>query len=238
MFWTIFEVFARPDLLTRVRDISQSAYVTRDQKSESVQLGNNPLLQSIFAETTRLRVAGIISRIPKGGDYQLGEWSIPEGSVLALSSCTGAMNKDIWNEGTAEEPHPLDSFWGERFLTYSNKPDSGPLRKKKITPTTENKQSATPVSTQEKPSDEPVFSLSGLNGAYLPFGGGAGSCPGRHFARQEVVSTLAILVRHFDIELRVRENWTPRMDTSFFPTGVLPPADKVPFRIRRRQLSE
>lgn len=237
MFWTVFEVFARPELLSRVRDIAQSAHDTRTQKSESIQLGNNPLLQSLFAETTRLRVAGIIARVPTGGDYQLGEWSIREGSILALSSCTGAMNKNVWNAGTAEEPHPLEDFWDERFLIYPDKPNSGPLRKSKGAAGIENQQSATPSSsTQGKPSHEPTFSLRGLNGAYIPFGGGAGICPGRHFARQEVLATLSILALRFDIQLHVRKGWTPKMDAAFFPIGVLPPADKVPFRIRRRQL--
>ena len=229
-FWTIFEVFARPDLLSRVRGIAQSSADTRLDESESIKLGKNPLLQSMFTEITRLRVVGIIPRMPVGGDYQLGRWSVPAGSILGLSSRTGAMNKDVWNTGTAEEPHPLDGFWEERFLVYSDKPFSGPLRKGK------QAGNGSP-SPQKGAPDQPTFSTAGLNGAYLPFGGGPGICPGRHFARQEVLTTLAVLALRFDVELQVKECWQPRMNTAFFPIGSLPPANKVPFRIRRRVTS-
>ncbi|MCJ1468680.1 hypothetical protein MMC07_007309 [Pseudocyphellaria aurata] len=225
---------ASEDLGFLFADIAQSAHDTKTQKSESIQLGNNPLLQSLFAETTRLRVANVLPRIPTGGDYQLGEWSIPKGSILALSACTGAMNKDVWNAGTAEEPHPLEDFWDERFLIYPDKPNSGPLRKQRGAFGAEKQPLATHSSTQGKSSSEPTFSLSGLGGAYIPFGGGSGICPGRHFARQEVVITLSILALQFDVELHVRKGWTPKMDHAFFRMGSLPPADKIPFRIRRR----
>ena len=236
VFWTVFEVLARPGLLLRVQDIAQSAHENRAQESESIKLGNNPLLQSIFAEVTRLRVVGLIPRVPVDADYQLGEWSIPKGSILGLSSRTAAMNKDIWNAGTEEEPHPVEAFWEERFLVYPDKPNSGPLRKQKGMSRSEKHEPASPSSTRGQTPSEPTFSLKGLNGAYLPFGGGVGACPGRHFSRQEVVSTLARLVLHYEIELRARKGWEPKMNAAFFPTGTLPPAEKVPFRIRRRAL--
>ena len=234
MFWTIFEVFTRPDVLLRVRSAAQSAHDTRTEESESVKLGNDPLLQSIFAEVTRLRVVGVISRIITGGDFQLGEWAIPEGSILGISSRTGAMNKDVWNSGTEENPQPLDTFWAERFLVYSDKPDSGPLRKPVSASGGSKRESTACSSTEDKAQAEPKFSLKGLNGAYIPFGGGIGMCPGRHLARQEVLCTLAKLVLSYDIQLQVPKGWEPKMSTSHFPTGALPPANKVPFKIRRR----
>ena len=238
VFWTIFEVFARPELLSRIRDIAQSAYGARAQESESMRLGNDPLLQSIFAEITRLRVVGLIARVPTGGDYQLGPWSIPKGSILASSSRTAALNKNIWNAGTEDEPHPLEEFWEERFLVYPDKPNSGPLRQRKDVPGSAKQDPAPSSSPQPHPSganpSSPTFSLKGLNGAYIPFGGGVGICPGRHFARQEVVCTLARLALQYDLELLVPQGWQPKMDTAFFPTGTLPPAQKVRFRIRGR----
>ena len=234
MFWTIFEVFTRLDLLARVRDIAQSAYDTRAQESESVKLGSHPLLQSIFAEVTRLRVVGIIPRVATGGDFQLGKWSIPEGSFVGLPSRAGAMNKDVWNAGTEEDPHPLGEFWEERFLIYPDKPHSGPLRRQESVSCSGKQEPTTCASIQEKATTEPTFSLKGLNGVYTPFGGGPGVCPGRHFARQEVVCTLAKVALQYDIEPQVPKGWEPKMDSAFFPIGTLPPANKVPYRIRRR----
>lgn len=138
------------------------------------------------------------------------------------------MNKEYWNPGTSEDPHPLDTFWAERFIVYPDDPDSGPLRKER-----RPRETSTP-SKEERKQREPYFSLRGLKDVYTPFGGGSSLCPGRHFARQEVLVTLARLVLYYDIELSVPEGWEPRMDPAFFPTGTLPPLDKVPFRVRKR----
>ena len=202
----------------------------RHETSESKILGEDPLLQSIFAEVTRLRVVGIIPRFTVGGDFKLGDWSIPEGSFLGLPSRAGALNKDIWNAGSDDNPHPLDTFWADRFLVYPNDPNSGPVRKDIRPP------EASLRTTGREQSNEPQFSLKGLKDVYTPFGGGSSLCPGRHFARQEVLSTLARLVLQYDIEFDVPASWEPRMDPAFFPTGTLPPLDKVPFRIRKRHV--
>ena len=169
-----------------------------------------------------------MARSPVHGSFQLGQWSIPQGSIIAIPSRVGAMNEDVWNAGTKENPHPLDEFWEERFLVYPDKPNSGPLRQKSSV--FSGKQE--PIA--EKPLIEPKFSTKGLNGAYIPFGGGPGICPGRQFAKQEVICTLAKLAMTYDIELQTPEGWEPKMDTAYFPLGSLPPKNKVPFRIRRR----
>lgn len=232
MYWTIFEVFARPDLLSRVRDIAQSVHDTSLEESESFKLGNNPFLQSIFAEVTRLRVVGMLPRVVTSDDFKLGEWFIPRRSFLGVPSRTGAMNRDIWNTGAEENDHPLDKFWDERFLIYPDKPNSGPLRNQQKL----RKESSSSSTTSGPASNEPIFSLDGLEGAYLPFGGGTKICPGRQFARQEVLSTLSKLVLKYDIELKMpHSDWEPKMDYNYFPMGTLPPAEKVPFRIRRRR---
>lgn len=44
------------------------------------------------------------------------------------------------------------------------------------------------------------FSISGLNGKYFPFGGGHYMCPGRTFAKQEVLGSIALLLLNFDVE--------------------------------------
>jgi cytochrome P450 len=167
-------------------------------------------------------------------DLQLGEWTFPKGSIIGLPSRSGAMNKSFWNAGKKDNPHPVEGFWEERFLIYPNDPRSGPLRKQKGLPlSTEQKPKKRP-STLERSSEEPMFSLKGLKSVYTPFGNGPGMCPGRHFAKQKVVCTLAILALYFDIEIQSPKGWEPKMDTSFFLTGALPPKDKVRFRIRRR----
>ncbi|KAH9820419.1 Cytochrome-P450 [Teratosphaeria destructans] len=43
------------------------------------------------------------------------------------------------------------------------------------------------------------YSTSGLGGKYFPFGGGHYMCPGRIFAKQEVLGSVAVLLLDFDI---------------------------------------
>ena len=145
------------------------------------------------------------------------------------------MNKEVWNAGTEEDPHPLETFWEERFLLYPDNPNSGPLRRQESAADPRKPEPAIRSSDSEKTVREPTFSTKGLNGAYIPFGGGPGMCPGRHFAKQEVICTLATLALKYDIELRVAKGWEPKMNTSYHPIGALPPKNKVPFKIRRRR---
>ncbi|KAI0126676.1 cytochrome P450, family 7, subfamily B [Xylariales sp. AK1849] len=46
---------------------------------------------------------------------------------------------------------------------------------------------------------ELTSTTSGLGGKYFPFGGGHHMCPGRNFARQEILGTVAVLLLNFDI---------------------------------------
>lgn len=195
-----------------VREISQNAHDTRCEETESVNLGNNPFLQSIFAEVTRLRVVGLIIRLVTGDDFHLGEWSIHKGSPLAIASRTGAMKENMWNIGSGEDSHPLDKFWEDRFLIYPDKPKSGPTRTSKGVSVPDEQDLKAHSSDPTGESQKPIFSLKGLKGTYNSFGGGVGSCPGRIFARQEVLCTLAVLVLECDIELLVPPNWEPKMN--------------------------
>ena len=45
------------------------------------------------------------------------------------------------------------------------------------------------------------FSINGLNGKYFPFGGGHYMCPGRTFAKQEVLGSIAVLLLNLNIEV-------------------------------------
>ena len=57
-------------------------------------------------------------------------------------------------------------------------------------------------------------------------------CPGRTFAKNEMLASLAIMSSRFDIEL-VRSDQEIKPDMRYYAMSVLPPLNKVPFRIRR-----
>jgi hypothetical protein len=81
----------------------------------------------------------------------------------------------------------------------------------------------------------PRFSLAGRAGAWIPFGGGRHICPGRHFAKREIIGTFAVLCDAFDMELLPHGGGGTQPDTHFFAVGAMPAKGKVPFRMRRRR---
>lgn len=198
-----------------------------------------PLIQSMYAETLRLRFAFIILRGVKD-EVALGDCFIPRKNVIAMSTYHAHRDQESWNANTVKESHSLDEFWAERFLVYPGNSNSPlqPSSKGKHSPTPSNmeKPSLVPVAARfnKSPVALPHFSTEGLAGAWIPYGGGQNMCPGRHFAKQEVLVTFASLVTSFDIQLI--DDSPPKVDWRGFGLGMLAPAGKgIRFRIKRRR---
>ena len=223
--WFLIEIYSDPTLLPRVEAEVKSAQRPRLVASEPIRfdidrLCQSPLLQSIYAETLRLRVALLINRTPVQSDFELAGWRFRKGCMIAMSTFTAGTNEAVWNTGTKEDHHPLQEFWADRFLLASNAE----------APQDQNRNAG-----QEERRE---FTLSGLNGAWIPYGGGPFMCPGRHFAKQEMIGSFAVFLNCFEVELLGDSNGarqTPRPDKRFFGLGALPPRDRVPYRIRRRR---
>jgi cytochrome P450 len=222
----LLEILQRPQLLAQVRDLIQP-YVSWDSadpsqlKVDVPKLCSLPLLQSIYAEVLRLRSGSVISRIPNCEDLHIGPWNFNKDEPIIASSYHSGRDETVWNQGTAAEPHSVDEFWAERFIVDPNDARSGP-----VLTYTLNENGA-------DGQQSPRFSLDGTAGSWLPFGGGARMCPGRHFAKAEMIVTTAIFLTAFDIEL-LTEGTSVKHDLSYFMFGVMHPEGKVPARIRRR----
>lgn len=166
-----------------------------------------PFLQSLYAETLRLYVANIILRSPRNDDLSVGGWSIRRGEIIAIMSHPMHHDETKFNTGSPHDPHPLSEFWAERFLV----PQSFDI--------------------SSKDQEANKFSLKGTEGAWLPYGGGSNECPGRFFAKQEMLLTAALLIGNFEVQL---EGESAEIDWRYFGSGVLGVKGKQPFRLRRR----
>ncbi|TKA77372.1 hypothetical protein B0A49_01511 [Cryomyces minteri] len=230
--WMLLDILLRPSVLSKVRSEIAPALIHPGTSStlsfDMPQLLANPLLQSIYSEELRMRVGVIIQRVPLVSDFRIGQWLFPKGKMIVASHWHAARDKRIWNESTDEDPHPVDDFWAERFLVYPDDPESGPAKPR----------STASIPKGESTGDQrprPIFTTDPVIGSFIPYGGGMKICPGRFFAKQEMLGTVALMLTVYDIELKL-DGKAVEPDMNYFPFGGVPPKGKIPARIRRRRL--
>ena len=205
----------------------------------------------MYAETLRLTVRIIPTRVPVVPSMNLNGWVFPKGQVVGCSSSIESMDTSIWSTGENNE-HPLEKFWAERFMIYSDLEGSGPLkkpRKAKSGVKLDGKLEQHGDTKHDKSTQtQPQFSLEGLSSTWIPYGGGVRLCPGRHFAKQEMITSMALWLSAYDIELlsardgkSIKEGGQPEgfkydVNPAYFGLGTCPPKGPVRCRVRRRKV--
>jgi len=72
-----------------------------------------------------------------------------------------------------------------------------------------------------------------ISSVFLPFGAGIGMCPGRFWAKNEIIVLLALLIHHCEFDAVQGDQFVlPAMNYGRVGIGVFPPASDVNFRIR------
>lgn len=205
----------------------------------------------MYAETLRLTVRVVPTRVSVVPSMNLNGWIFPKGETVGCSSSIESMDKSIWSTGENNE-HPLEEFWAERFMVYPDLEGSGPLKKqrKAKSDVKSDRKLEQNGDTKHDRSEQsqPQFSLEGLSSTWIPYGGGVRLCPGRHFAKQEMITSMALWLTAYDIELlsvkdrkSIREGGKLRdfkydVNTAYFGLGTCPPKGPVPCRVRRRKV--
>ncbi|KAK3322012.1 cytochrome P450 [Apodospora peruviana] len=192
------------------------------------------LVFRVLAETEAVSTTTARNPISAAG-LRVGDWTITEQNAIVLSmSWFGANDATLWNNHNHR--HPVNSFWAERFLEYPDDPFSGPLAAKTGTNTA---QKESKKKCDEKPKtaeDDKTATLvtSGIQNHFYPYGGGSKICPGRFFAKQEIITAVATMLSEFEIDLLPTEKKVG-FNMSYFAAGTMPPDRTVPARIRRRR---
>lgn len=181
----------------------------------------------MYAEVLRLRVEVQSVFCSDREDIQINEWCFPKKSLVLVPTGPAHMDPNFWN--TRDGEHPLNTFWADRFLVYPNDPRSGPRRKT---------AAALGRIRQDRSQDiqdpgEPRFISAGMADSFMPYGVGERTCPGRFFARREIVAFCANIFNDFDIELLTTEK-NFKSSSTFYGLGTQRPLGSVPFKIRRR----
>ncbi|KAF7854223.1 hypothetical protein EAF04_010520 [Stromatinia cepivora] len=138
-------------------------------------------------------------------DYNVGGYTLPKDSRVLVSSHVEHMDKSRWETRPSAEKHPVEEFWAERFLKY------------------------------DEQTGEPLFSLTGLDGTFIPFGFGRNMCPGRHFSAHVILSIVAVLINTFDFELKGQNDWcNVTRDYRSFGYSTSRPGKETPLRLKRK----
>ncbi|MCJ1270046.1 hypothetical protein MMC22_009940 [Lobaria immixta] len=228
--WNIIEVFRDRSLLSRVRAELATVHFQGITSREDIdKLLSLPLLQSIYAEMLRLRVETQTVLSSDREDIRINEWQFPK-KTLILVPC-GAAHRDLsfWN--TKEGEHPVDQFWADRFLIYPDDRRSGP-RKNGTADLDKFGEKATEAAADP---GKPKFVNSGLANSFIPYGIGERTCPGRGFARREIIAFCAIMVHQFDLEILSTEK-DFKISPAFYGLGTQRPLRKIPFKVRKRRV--
>ncbi|KAI0393195.1 cytochrome P450 [Xylariaceae sp. FL0594] len=240
-FLTLWHIFKDPTLLHRIREeLREHLGSTLVREADYKTLSRLPLLQSVYAEVLRLytNIYVMVSTSSQkkgegeddsGEDVALGRWSLPGGAIALLNSSVAHKDASFWN--TAGGAHPAHSFWADRFLSTRQNPGSGPVNPelRRMWPVNNKKTSSS--DDHDHDSSRPCFSSEGLEASYFPYGGGQSICPGRHLAKNVIITTAATMASEFDVEFLTD---SLQLDKWRYGLGLAAPTNDIQFRIRRR----
>ncbi|KAK4140935.1 putative cytochrome P450 E-class, group IV [Dichotomopilus funicola] len=214
--WCLIEILRSPTLFQTVRSEVAKAIVTDPVTStrhiDIQKLLASPLLQSIYVEAMRLHVSMNITREVME-PIQVGGHELEKGSLIQAPTEVSHLDEGIWGA----EGHPAGEFWAERHVKYVER-----------------------VGEDGRTEKVPQFSMTGRASDWYPYGGGPSMCPGRFFAKQEIILTFSILVSRFDIEF---VGWThkdgspsdrgPQNDVRWSGAASVPPDRDMKVRWKR-----
>ena len=129
-----------------------------------------PLLQSVYHEILRLYMDVLVTRDLKDDIVLPLDDSGQRKILLEKGSVVLAPTWLGHRDEALWTNPPYDQFHAERFLQ------------------------------QDPGTGKQIFTTNGTAGKFFPFGGGKTMCPGRNFAKQEVLGSVATILLTFDLE--------------------------------------
>eukprot|EP00600_Ochromonadales_sp_CCMP1393_P009817 CAMPEP_0174970684 /NCGR_PEP_ID=MMETSP0004_2-20121128/9537_1 /TAXON_ID=420556 /ORGANISM="Ochromonas sp., Strain CCMP1393" /LENGTH=682 /DNA_ID=CAMNT_0016220477 /DNA_START=207 /DNA_END=2255 /DNA_ORIENTATION=- len=180
--WTFYELTQNPALMKRVQ--AEVDEVLQGRKPTYEDMINLPLMRRCLAETLRMypepplliRRALADDELPQGGAAK--KTFIPRGTDIFISTWNLHRSPLFWENPDVYDP--------DRFLrNFSN-------------PTQKEWAGYTPGSGKQMYPNEVHSDF-----AFMPFGGGSRKCVGDQFAMMESITTVALILQKFDLELSI-----------------------------------
>lgn len=210
----MINIVQRPDLLEQVRDELKQAS-TLEEKTGKVIL-NLPVLVTLplllAIYTESLRLRVSVNITREViKPIEVDGYHLKTGHHVFAPTYIAHTKDPVWDT----EEYSSQEFRPERFLTHvADEKDGKPKLK---------------------------FSTEGKSGKLFPYGGGTVMCPGRFFAKQEIMAGVALMVLNFDFEFieYVKMDGTPsdrepRVNPAYVGSGAAPPDRDMKVRIKKR----
>ena len=206
MFWCAFEIYRDPQLLRDIRLEAESCIISRSADGKEVEFDTDALVRQPLLQAVFIETLRL--RV--------------HGFILRYPS-TQDLQVNEWT-------FPKKNIVLTCATTAHLNPDIWSTTQRGSRPANVFWPSRFLKQTQDGKVE---FTLEGTEGSFVAFGGGVHACPGRHFAKREVLRTIALLVTLFDVEV-MDERGAMEMSAVKFGFGLLGPTGKVPARMRRR----
>lgn len=210
------ELVRDPLLFKEVHEEVQQAFTVDASTGKHIldtqKLLSLPLLNSIYTEVLRMRISFSITREVQQ-DIDIGGYRIAKHSLIQAPTHVAHYDETLWQ--VDDDQPPLSVFWAARHLEHFEKVDDSGQRSRrsrfsmKASPNGyfpygmwtkhffpfDTLRSAMAEFDMQGIQEADIFTNNGSN-----LGGGTSMCPGRQFAKREILMTLAIIVAKFDIE--------------------------------------
>ncbi|EQB47416.1 hypothetical protein CGLO_13426 [Colletotrichum gloeosporioides Cg-14] len=215
--WAMIEIIRDAALFQAVSDEALGAFTTDPtngtRQIDASKLINLPLMQSLYVEIMRLHVSFNVTR-KATEPLVVNGYNIEKGALVQTCSQIAHYEEAVWGA----EGHPASEFWAWRHIKYVDEVDD----------------------CSGETTRRPQFSMKGRPSSFFPYGGGYVMCPGRHFAKQEILLAIAVLVTKFEFEF---VEWTnadgsksdrpPQDDRRFAGFIAMSPDRDARVRLRR-----
>lgn len=181
LFWTIYEIFSRPDVLSEIRQEIHDKAVTQSSSNKILNItslqSDCHLLLSAFQETQRLRHSQVAFRIVVDDILLDDQYLLKKGAYVHLPAKPVHQNSEFWG------PH-ANAFDPYRFIQAADPTSKNPT-------TTTTSTTTTSKSIPTKPKIIPS--------GFRAWGAPPHMCPARQFAATEIMVFVALLALQTDL---------------------------------------
>ncbi|KAM7211808.1 cholesterol 7-alpha-monooxygenase 4 [Rhypophila decipiens] len=208
--WLVMELIKDPYLFRVIRAEAETAYVATESGERILDVQKVLTLPILQS----LYTEGLRVHVSFNISREVVNQVEMEGYTLPAKSIIQAPTgiSHLNEQVWGVEGHPANEFWAYRNVRYVEQGD------KKV----------------------PVFEMRGRPTDFFPYGGGIAICPGRNFAKQEIMLTVAMLASRFDMEFvrwekmdGTRSDREARGDPKYAGAAGVPPDRDMRVRWKR-----